>query len=62
MYVCVLVIGNMQTEAGLGINISRGEGAWEWRRILVDRMGSTIITVTTECQVSIIRMFCLTSL
>ena len=52
MYVCVLVIGDMQTEAGLGFNISRGEGAGEGRRILVDRMGSAIMVIT-ECQVSI---------
>ena len=32
----------MQTEAGLGFNISGGEGAGEGKGILVDHMGSAI--------------------
>ena len=32
----------MQTEAGLGFNISGGEGAGEGREIMIDYMGSAI--------------------
>ena len=38
----MLVIGDMQTEAGLGFNISRGEGAGEMKGILVENLGSAI--------------------
>ena len=46
----------MQTEAGLGFNISRGEGAVEVKGILVENMGSAI---RNENQLALINHVCI---